>query len=810
MIVRFLAFLAACVAVVTMAYAGPQMPSRTLAEAPTQPEFFRASHLPARKAVALSAPAQKGAALLDERGRLRIGSVRPLPKAAAVDDWAAIPEGLVSRLIASSDEAQGLRVRLDVGRLEAPIEVRAQGVDGRVEFMRVEPSQAPEVWTPWTPGSSQLIEIFSAGAPPEGAITIGAIVHFDESPFAKAAAGSCTVPASCTTNDNVLDAAIAERTKSTVKILFTEGGSAYVCSATLINTDRFPAGYLLTANHCVSTTAVANTVTTFWFYNSNSCTDLAVNPTYVQKSGGTQLVFTNYNPDSTLLLMPTSPPAGAVYSGWNADHVLAHEAVVSISYPKGDTSRIALGTMEHEYRISDRAQDEYGVTFSRGIIEGGSSGSGMFTLAGSTLQLRGILTGTTIRNDPHGMSCTNTDEDALYGRFEIFYPQMAQYLRASGPIADDTPNRVIDYATVPAEAVLNGRTVTYDRLIDYVGDVDVFRFTLSASADVTLSTQGTMDTIGTLMDAQGDFIEANDDVAVGNLNFGITRTLDAGTYYVMVAPWEPDVVGPYRLVMTAATAAPATTNFTDLWWNPSESGWGINLDHQGNIVFATLYTYDVDGTAMWLYMSNGDKQADGSFLGMLYRATGPVFNASPWSAVTSTPIGTMRLTFTSPQAGNLTYSVNGLNVTKSITRYAFSTPTTCTWSESDRATATNYQDLWWNPSESGWGVNLAHQGNILFATLYTYDANRKALWFSMSEGRLVGARTYSGTLYRSTGPAFNASPWSAIALTSVGTMTFAFTDGKSGTMTYSVNGVQVVKQISRFEFSNPKPLCSSS
>src|SRR6185503_10002691 len=127
-----------------------------------------------------------------------------------------------------------------------------------------------------------------------------------------------------------------------------------------------------------------------------------------------------------------------------------------------DTSRLALGAMKREYRITDRPQDEYGVTFTRGIIEGGSSGSGLFTLAGGSLQLRGVLTGTTIRNGG-GMSCTNLDEDALYGRFEIFYPQMAQYLRASGPTADDMPNRVLDYATVPVvDAPLNNRTTAFD------------------------------------------------------------------------------------------------------------------------------------------------------------------------------------------------------------------------------------------------------------------------------------------------------------------------------------------------------------
>ena len=805
MIVRFLASVAACVAVVTMAQAGWQMPSRTLSEAPAQAEFFRAAHLPAHKAASLSAPAEKSAPLLDESGRLRVGRVRALPKAAAAGDWAAIPEGFVNRLIASSDEAQGLRVRLDLGKLDSPVEVRVQGTDGRVEFMRVEPSQAPEVWTPWTAGSSQVIEIFSAGAPVDSAITVGAIVHFDESPFAKAA-GSCTVPTSCTTNDAALDAAIAERIKSTARLQFIDGGQAYVCSGTLLNTERFPAGYVLTANHCVSTAAIAGSVSTFWFYDSTSCTDLTVNPTYIQKAGGTQLVFTNYNPDQTLLLMPTAPPAGTVYAGWDADRVPANESVVSISYPKGDTSRLALGSMKREYRITDRAQDEYGVTFTRGIIEGGSSGSGLFTLAGGSLQLRGVLTGTTIRNGG-GMSCTNLDEDALYGRFEIFYPQMAQYLRASGPVADDMPNRVLDYLTVPAETALNGRTSAFDRRIDYVGDVDVFRFTLSAAAEVTLATQGSMDTIGTLMDSQGKYIEANDDVAVGNLNFGITRTLEAGTYFVMVAPWEAGGVGAYRLVMTATTSGPANTNFTDLWWNPAESGWGINLNHLGPaVIFATLYTYDVDGTGMWLF-ANGDKQADGSFAGNLYRATGPVFNASPWSAITQTAVGTLRLAFATPDTGTLTYSVNGLNVTKSISRYPFATPTTCTWTSSDRVTATNYQDLWWNPSESGWGVNLAHHGNIVFATLYTYDAGGKALWLS-STGELVGPRTYSGTLVRSSGPPFNASPWSPVTLTPVGNMTFAFIDGNSGSMTYSVNGVTVVKQIRRFEVASPKSLCS--
>ena len=37
----------------------------------------------------------------------------------------------------------------------------------------------------------------------------------------------------------------------------------------------------------------------------------------------------------------------------------------------------------------------------------------------------------------------------------------------------------------------------------------------------------------------------------------------------------------------------------------------------------------------------------------------------------------------------------------------------------------NFQGLWWNPDQSGWGINFAHQGDIIFATWFTYDAAGK-------------------------------------------------------------------------------------
>ena len=78
------------------------------------------------------------------------------------------------------------------------------------------------------------------------------------------------------------------------------------------------------------------------------------------------------------------------------------------------------------------------------------------------------------------------------------------------------------------------------------------------------------------------------------------------------------------------------TNYTALWWDSSESGWGLNLNHQGSILFGTLFTYDDDGSPMWLVMSRGERQSEGVYSGQLHRTSGPAFNASPWRAVSAT------------------------------------------------------------------------------------------------------------------------------------------------------------------------------
>jgi hypothetical protein len=186
-----------------------------------------------------------------------------------------------------------------------------------------------------------------------------------------------------------------------------------------------------------------------------------------------------------------------------------------------------------------------------------------------------------------------------------------------------------------------------------------------------------------------------------------------------------------------------------MWWNAAESGWGINVNHQGERLFVTLFTYAPDGRDLWIVGSDLVRQADGAFSGEIHRVTGPAFNAAPWSAITATSVGSMTLRFSAPDRGTLSYTFNGTPVSKTIERYVFGRRRPALGPGS-RAAQSNYQDMWWNPAESGWGVNLTHQGDILFATLFTYrpTAATSGSWARSSRASRTAASRRRSTASR--------------------------------------------------------------
>ncbi len=260
---------------------------------------------------------------------------------------------------------------------------------------------------------------------------------------------------------------------------------------------------------------------------------------------------------------------------------------------------------------------------------------------------------------------------------------------------------------------------------------------------------------------------------------------------------------------------PGPPNYQGLWWVPggAESGWGINFAHSGDQIFATWYTYDTIGRAWWLSMlAARTSPTSNAYAGTIVVDTGPPFSNFVGTG-TPTAIGEGTLNFADINDGTFTYTVNGVTQTKSITRFDLGTGVqpTCIYSAitPNFAAATNYQDLWWvaNGAESGWGVNFAHQGNSLFATWYTYNADHTPLWLAALVQRQGAGNVYVGPIYQNSGPRFDAYDTSRVVTSSVGTATFTFADGNDATFGYTVMNAQLPgpvtqsKRITRFPFA---------
>jgi len=115
------------------------------------------------------------------------------------------------------------------------------------------------------------------------------------------------------------------------------------------------------------------------------------------------------------------------------------------------------------------------------------------------------------------------------------------------------------------------------------------------------------------------------------------------------------------------SATSFSTDQSDLYFIPSESGWGMQLVQRGSVIFATLFVYD-PANPTW-YTATMDFTSNSTWTGVLYATTGTDFRV-PWNPanLTVTPVGTMTWTSTSVANGTLTYVVNGVTVVKNVTR----------------------------------------------------------------------------------------------------------------------------------------------
>ena len=125
-----------------------------------------------------------------------------------------------------------------------------------------------------------------------------------------------------------------------------------------------------------------------------------------------------------------------------------------------------------------------------------------------------------------------------------------------------------------------------------------------------------------------------------------------------------------RQPVGVGTLTPAV-DYSDLWWNPNESGWGIAMAQQNANIFLAWYVYDATGKPVWYVASNCSMNGS-SCSGTLYSTTGPplgpTFDSSQVKVATA---GSVIVSFIDANNAVLSYTVGTVTATKTITRQLF-------------------------------------------------------------------------------------------------------------------------------------------
>ncbi|MEM7164752.1 MAG: hypothetical protein AAF581_04770 [Planctomycetota bacterium] len=392
-------------------------------------------------------------------------------------------------------------------------------------------------WTGSVPGERTRFEYFvPAGVAHDPLVLPFAIVELVHQyrdltqPVAAApfGAGPCHNDVSCF-------AAWSNIAKATAHMQFIDNGS-FVCTGTLIQSlasDFTP--YFLSANHCISTQAVAQTLECYWLYQTATCGGTPPSVFSVPRSDVGTLLATSSLSDFSLFIIEGELPTGLFWSGWSANPVIIGASCTSVHHPAGDYKRISFG------HTVVGAADFVTVDWDNGPTEGGSSGSGIFL--NGTQQLVGQLC-------CGNSACGSLVEDE-YGAFATNYWWLQPFLvEGRDDLLEDNDS------CVTARVVTSG---TYDDLVVKSLDEDWYAVAVAAGAQLQVNltfvdVNGDIDV--ELFGSCGSTLLAT--AATNNNNEGLfyTNTGAASTFLVRVF-LDSDLRNDYSMTIVGGAAAPA-------------------------------------------------------------------------------------------------------------------------------------------------------------------------------------------------------------------------------------------------------------
>ena len=381
--------------------------------------------------------------------RLQIGIGRDVPETAERHSdaltWLPVPGGWAAHWSVTSTAAKALRVGLETDGTAPSLEIRFAGsasrdrVYGPFTGADLLASAGKAYWSPVLEGDTATVELYVAGdkVPSGLSVALAQVSHLLASPADPQAeaqlkigeSGSCEVNVICRA---ATDAALAFTEKAVARMTFQIGSSTFLCTGTLLNAvDGAFTPYFYTANHCIGDQATASTLTTHWFYESTACSANLLSPSYTQLPGGATLLFRDGLIDASFMRLNRAPPAGVTFAGWDANPMATGTPMLGIHHPAGDLKKVSLATMGG-YTVPSILgttiafiQSNWN-SLATGVTEGGSSGSGIFTNAGSDYLLRGGLLG-----GPSSCTASAAARFDWYSRFDLAFPSIQQFLAAA-------------------------------------------------------------------------------------------------------------------------------------------------------------------------------------------------------------------------------------------------------------------------------------------------------------------------------------------------------------------------------------------
>lgn len=253
---------------------------------------------------------------------------------------------------------------------------------------------------------------------------------------------------------------------------------------------------------------------------------------------------------------------------------------------------------------------------------------------------------------------------------------------------------------------------------------------------------------------------------------------------------------------------------TAIWWIPGEAGWGLYTVDQGDFVAPTWYTFDADGEPTWFLVPGAFPQEDGSYVGEVWRFTGvPLQQIDGPPIETENKVGDAVLRFRDDGKLEFSYQIGATEQSKLLEKFPLPKNVVCRASETpSRATATNYTDLWYSESSSGWGLNITHVDDAtLVVTWYTYDTDREPVFLTAVTER-EQAGDFVGQLFREVGgtpfdqiDGAEASEGSEV----IGEVRLHFSDGETADFSYRLGDEVQTKRITRLQIGSVAAVCEA-